>query len=166
MKSLETAFRISLVMLILNGLSFEGFTQDQVRQWSSREGNETVEASFQSYDPKTRQVSLQLPAGDLLVVHLKQLSRPDQRYVTKVAKKGLHDLSSDSNDAAEVSKAKVRVNRQKNGRKTSADTRTAFGIDWTPDIQTALKRAAGRETPEDDRPVMWLRVLGDLGGFM
>ena len=106
MKSLETAFRFTLVLLIFNALSFDGFAQDQVRQWSSRESKETVEASFQSYDPETRQVSLQLPAGDVLVVQLRQLSRADQRYVTKVAKKKLHELESTSDETAVDSEPK------------------------------------------------------------
>ena len=166
MKSLETAFRFTLVLLIFNALSFDGFAQDQVRQWSSRESKETVEASFQSYDPETRQVSLQLPAGDVLVVQLRQLSRADQRYVTKVAKKKLHELESTSDETAVDSEPKPRAKAQRNIRKTSANTRTAFGIVWTPDISSALKSAAGGETTDDDRPVMWLRVLGDLNGFM
>lgn len=41
--------------------------------------------------------------------------------------------------------------------------RTAWGIEWQPSLPQALE--AAREA-SDPRPVMHLRVLGDLTGFM
>jgi hypothetical protein len=168
MKYFATACRLSLLMLLFNALSTQGLAQDQVRQWTSRETSQTIEASFQSYDPKSRQVSLQLPDGETLSVHLRQLSRPDQRYVTKVAKKKIVEPQVANEGAADVVEpdADSRTKALENSKKKSSKTRAAFGIFWTPDLQSALKSAAGNETPDDDRPVAWLRVLGDLDGFM
>jgi hypothetical protein len=160
MKSWQTLLGLIMILLVL--FVSENSGQEPMRQWSSRYKNETVEASFQSYDRRTKRVSLRLQNGESIHVDLKQLSRSDQRYVTGVARNNL--------DNAKTNKRKVVTGKEKNQPRSqrSDSTRevTAYGIQWTPGVENALKNAAGKESAADDRPVMWLRVLGDLDGFM
>ena len=54
----------------------------------------------------------------------------------------------------------------KNKEKTpQAEVKHLYGLDWHTKLDAALKTAAG-DTTVADKPVMVLRVLGDLDGFM
>ncbi len=159
--------RPTLVTIVLNLIlaalvSTESIAQEQMRQWTSRDKSETVDATFQSYDPKTKLVVLQLQNGETLQLSLKQLSRGDQRYVTKVKRDRPEKFTPVEEERAEPTAKK----RNRSNRSKSSKVVKAFGINWTPGMEAALKNATGKESPEDDRPVMWLRVLGDLNGFM
>ena len=110
MKSLLNLVCINLVVLISIPSAISG--QEPMRQWSSRDKNESVEASFQSYDPQTKQVSLQLQNGESIHVDLKQLSRSDQRYVKSVARNNLDDAeTTQSKVVAANEKSQPRSNR-------------------------------------------------------
>jgi hypothetical protein len=136
--------------------------QQPMRQWSNRDKSQSIEARFQSYDPKSRKLTLQLSNGDPLTVDLMQLSPFDRRHVVKL-NRGQFDSTRDSEIENEDSQPNpVRLARSGN----SIKEHQAFGIRWTPGIEAALQQAAGEESVQDDRPVMWLRVLGDLSGFM
>ena len=159
MRLLLTSSGLALILASL--VTFQAQAQSEMRSWVSRDKSETVEASFQSYDPKSKQVSIQLLDGEVLEVNLRQLSRADQRYVTNVARnQPLQRVET----LDEKPRREKKTRRNKPG--SSAGTKKAFGIHWTPGIQAALENASGSESSEDDRPVMWMRVLGDLDGFM
>ena len=49
--------------------------------------------------------------------------------------------------------------------KADAEVKHLYGLDWHTKLDTALKSAAGDGTTAA-KPVMVLRVLGDLDGFM
>ncbi len=56
---------------------------------------------------------------------------------------------------------------KKPASESKAGTRHLFGIDWHLSLDTALKRASsGETTSAKEKPVLVLRVLGDLNGFM
>ena len=149
-----------IAAILLVAFQVEVFSQEQTRTWVSRIGNESVEASFQSFDPKNKIVSLQLQDGETLQVNLKQLSRADQRHVVSLFRNNAKSQQPTVIDRQDTKKQRFAT------RHTNPNDRNAFGIRWTPGIQSALQRAAGANTDQDDRPVMCLRVLGDLAGFM
>lgn len=159
MRTFIVATGITLILAF--SLPIKTFSQDQLRRWSSRNGDEAVEASFRSFDPKTKSVSLQLENGESLQVSLKHLSRADQRYISNIYRNKAQSplATADENPASVKHRSKVK-------RYQSAKAMKAFGIDWTPGIQSALQIATAGESDQDDQPVMWLRVLGDLKGFM
>lgn len=150
-----------LVLILFISFQSENFGQEPMRQWSSRDNRQSVEASFQSYDPEAKQVTLQLQNGESLVVDLNELGRSDQRYV-KSARNRLGTVD----DAQSKGVIKKEVTPARPKHRDSSKVTTAYGIHWTPGIENALSNATGSESSEDDRPVMWLRVLGDLNGFM
>ena len=73
--------------------------------------------------------------------------------------------SSNAN-RAEKRPVKMEKRTPQNRSLNSAQPKKLFGIEWTPRIENALLAAKGNESPEDDRPVMWFRVLGQLDGDM
>lgn len=164
MKSLFVTTWIYLMLAF--SMPTKAFCQDQMRHWSSRNGDETVEARFQSFNPKSKTISIQLRDGRTLQVGLKQLSRADRRYVSN-----RHRDRTDKFDnlpaAGAANENRIDDKGRKGGkyRKSSKPVR-AFGINWIPGIQSALQHAFAGESSQDDRPVMWMRVLGDLEGFM
>ncbi len=153
-----------LICLLLFSIAFECSAQDlpvanaPMRQWTSRDGKETVDASFGAYHRKTKIVSIVFEDGTSHAVALNKLSREDRKYVQKLVRDGVSQPTSHKKSGLDSATLK---NRRKN-----AGTTRLFGIQWTPDMEVAFQSAAGDESNKDDRPVMWMRVLGELDGLM
>ncbi len=130
------------------------------RTWRSADGTQAMQASFIEYDSKSKTVELETSNSNTVKVRLTNLSPADQRFVKLIARKNrkARPLSIQT-EKSENTVAKSKQRAANVGRKL-------FGINWTLDLENALVAARGRETPADDRPVMWLRVLGDLNGYM
>ena len=158
--TIRTVLWTAGITTLLVSLQLEVFSQEPSRTWVSRIGNESVEASFRSFDPKNKIVSLQLQNGETLQVKLKQLSRPDQRHVVNLYR------NNEKTPLPTVDNRSATTKRRSATRRPNSNDRNAFGIRWTPGIESALIRAAGTSSDQDDRPVMCLRVLGELDGFM
>jgi hypothetical protein len=146
------------LMLICHDLP----AQQQPRTWTSRDGQQ-VQATFSAYEPGQKLVSLILSDGSILNVRLSQFSHADRRHVLQVARKNQagSDVASaipDRNDPPQSASGRRSDSRRK--------SRQRFGINWTPGLENALAVAEGGDGDRDDRPVMWMRVLGDLEGFM
>lgn len=131
---------------------------EPTRKWTSRDGDETVEARFEFYDPKTKVVSIVLEDGHAHEVALNKLSRADRKYVQALVRDGTSQPTSSRKSGLDL---EARENHGKN-----AGTTRLFGIQWTPDMEVALQSAAGDDSNRNDRPVMWMRVLGELDGLM
>ena len=133
------------------------------RTWQSLDGSASVEATFVAYDSKTKSVELLTDTDQTIKIDLSKLSKTDQRFVKLVARKNRKTTMTPEADAAkQIRKTLPRKNR--NARKGKQGS--LFGINWTLDLDKALQVAEGSTSSSDDRPVMWLRVLGDLNGFM
>lgn len=140
------------------------FSQDKVlRQWWSHDGNESIQASLESFDKKTRLVSLMNRQGEIIEVKISLLSRADRRFVAR-SRKTEPSVFKVSDDV-EATNAKLESQREAGKRKPkeSASVENRYGIDWTVGVDEALASAASNE---QRRPVMLFRVLGDLDGFM
>lgn len=135
------------------------------RTWTSLNGDHKISAQFLDYDTRTRQVELVTEQDKTISVEIYKLSTADQRFVKRVARKRanseLPKLAADKSDGTAAENS-----NRRNKRKTAGQNKRKFGIHWTLDLDNALKVAAGGPSPGDDRPVMWLRVLGELEGFM
>ena len=136
--------------------------QRETRMWTSRDGQQ-IQATFSAYDPAKKRVSLVLMDDTSMEVDLGQLSPADKRYVLRVARKNhTREKASPRTSEEPATNRTARERKSKPGRISYQ----RYGIDWTQDIRQALRSAAGVEGERDDRPVMWMRVLGDLNGFM
>lgn len=125
------------------GLSLLGGQAEEaiVREWKSENGKFSVKASLESFEAVGSKVVLRKSDQTLVRVPLSRLSEADQAYV--------RNLNARSR-AAERAGEPVRLH----------------GIEWQPEIEDALKLAAGRSGPLDNQPVMWFRVLGQLDDGM
>jgi hypothetical protein len=132
------------------------------RTWTSRDGQQ-VQATFSAYEPGQKLVSLILADGSVLNVRLNQFSPADRRHVLHVARKNQAGQENASAIPDQKAAPRSASDRRSNSRRKA---RQRFGINWTPGLENALAVAEGADGDQDDRPVMWMRVLGDLEGFM
>lgn len=141
---------------------------DKWRTWKSKDGKDAIEASYVSYDRRSRIVSLLDRNGNQIHVNIAQLGRADRKYISTVAKPG-NSFGKSSifapSIAAETDRANVEAELPKSesaSRETGRRQRL-YGINWIPGVENALAIA---RSEKEKRPVMWFRVLGELDGFM
>ncbi|MEN8681061.1 MAG: SHD1 domain-containing protein [Akkermansiaceae bacterium] len=147
-RSLPTTSRLKAVVLggaalclIFPFSAADEISGSLVREWKSENGNYSIEASFSSFNPNTKRVTLKKQDLTIVEVPLAKLSAADQAFVKEQAPK--FSPKRDSGQAVKL-----------------------YGITWQPEVEDALTLASGKATPIDDRPVMWFRVLGKLDGGM
>jgi hypothetical protein len=144
--------------------------QESERVWTSSNGRKSVTGSLLDFEARKRTATLRLNNGETLVISAKNLSRKDQHYLRDFLKKRCEnstpaDLKQDERVAAKELKRGIGPH-QPTSEGSKARESNMYGIRWVTDIPAALRLAQGNESPTDDRPVMWFRVLGDLSGFM
>jgi len=147
------------------------FSQDKaLRQWWSHDGNESIQASLESFDKKTRLVSLKDRQGEIIEVKISLLSRADRRFVARSRKTEpsvvkVSDDIDDANEKVEPKRETVKRKEKKPANVVSqpANVVSRYGINWTEGVEKAL---ASANSKEQRRPVMLFRVLGDLDSFM
>ena len=138
--------------------------QNDYRTWTSRDGNHTLEAQFDDYDAKSKIVTLVSLDKQAIEVPWNQLSRQDQRLITSIRKSNETGSHGESTSTESPFKKSPKKKERKPGKRIGTTSR--FGLDWTPGLENALVSAAGNEGSQDDKPVMWFRVLGQLDGDM
>ncbi len=136
----------------------ESRAQESPRTWTSADRTETLHATLVEYAEDSSSVVLRTGTGQTLAIPLKKLSNVDRRYVRNYRKQRLRQSPAVSIPA------NARPTRVSGNVVNEADS--LFGIQWAPSVETALATARGKETRDDDRPVMLFRVLGDLRGLM
>jgi hypothetical protein len=133
------------------------FESQPLRTWTNGDASYSLDAKLIAYDSDTKTVTLEVRNGDAISVPINQLSRRDQRIV-KTAGRIRQKSAGD--------KPRIPVEKQGSVREHNPainKSKNLFGIQWTDS-----KRVFGGDPKLDasDRPIMWLRVLGDLDGFM
>ena len=154
-----------LMAVLATALSASPLTAEEpYRLWTSEDGNYQVMAKLTDYDKKIDLLTLTKQDGDSLLVAIDKISASDQRYLRSFQSSRSQRVLADplpQNEATPTKKTK-----QRNKKAKQPNFKTLYGIDWIPDMKTALSHATGKPTTNDDRPVMWFRVLGDLKGLM
>ena len=107
------------------------------RQWSDNTGNFSVTATLVEVDAAEQSVTLRLDSGKIVHLPIRRLSVKDREHLDVVA-----------------------------GEPDTPETVQIAGVDWFEDVRDAKQAAAGKATPDDDKPIMCFRVLGELNGFM
>lgn len=129
--------------------------ENNVRKWTSHDGSESIEASLESFDKKTKVVLLRDQNGEEIAVKISLLSRADRRFVAKASKKKPSVFTKTKREPLDKVKT---IKRSK-----ESEVVERYGINWTVGLEDALASAS---SSEQRRPVMLFRVLGDLGGYM
>ncbi len=146
---------------------------DAMRSWNSRNGK-SIEASLVSFRDDHHVATLKQSDGTVIEVPFKSLSRKDQRYIkTWLRQQRNTDSEAKANAGQDDSKAAESQSQNNTRSATSGKsiratekTKTMYGINWHKSGEPALASARGDASTQDDRPIMWFRVLGDLEGFM
>lgn len=130
------------LFLFLISTAYAGETQKAApREWSDNTGTFRVNAKLVDFDPDSRTVRLKLGTGKTVDLPMRRLSPADQNYVKS---------------RATLSAGASKIPRVQN----------IAGIDWIQTREGASLAALGRESVNDDKPIMCFRALGDLNGFM
>ncbi len=143
----------------------------ETRNWKSADGMETIQASLVDYDSKTKLVTLQAFQGAPIELKISRLSSADRRYIKNYLKANKPASLAKTTDKA-TAKASDQAGRsaisakKRNPRSRNNYSLEMYGINWVPEMETAMKLAKGSESPKDDQPIMYFRVLGDLKGLM
>ncbi|MEZ6096211.1 MAG: hypothetical protein R3C03_18630 [Pirellulaceae bacterium] len=136
------------------------------RAWSLKDGS-TVNATFVSYDKQTDTLILKNESdGSEVSLGLRDLESKDRGFARKLAnavRRGELTVG-DGNMDSSVQTANEKVT---NTVPASGKTQSLYGINWQPNMEVAQAVASGKsDSPSDDHPIMWFRVLGELDGFM
>jgi hypothetical protein len=128
-----------------------------------RDGTGPVEVQFVAWDFQTQRLMVQLADGSRRELAPTDLQDSDRRAVTKLLQRQIagRDQPADSQPEATSSGSLTPFT----GPGTTRDL-NLHGTHWLADRDAALQLARGDESPADDRPVLWFRVLGNLSGFM
>ena len=155
----QNAVALVTVLTIVNPVIADGF-----KTWKSQNQKYSVKAKFENYDTDSKQVTLIDRDENTITVQLDQLSSSDQKYVLRRYKR----LVAEKNAANPFKLTKNKPEKEQ--ARTDQDevpTIARWGIEWTPSMEASQRVALGsRRRSNDDRPIMWFRVLGNLEGYM
>lgn len=147
---------LGLALLAL--LPREAACCQELEQFRLRNEPLPLSARVLSWDFQRSTLTLELADGSTRVVPAADLHLSDRRIVERTLKRQLLD-GRNAGDARAVPAAS-------DPGRLPPDTTRIGGVPWIAGPGEALKTAAGRDGIEDDKPLVWFRVLGDLNGFL
>ncbi len=139
--------------------------QRRHRTWTDSTGTYQVQASYVDFEDG--RVLLEKPDGTEITVPFARLSSSDQNHVrhelrrSALAQRRQASTAARSADVVDVDKPVGEKGGAEPDRPLPAEPEILYGIHWHGSPADALAVGA-----EQDKPVMWFRVLGDLKGFM
>jgi hypothetical protein len=134
------------------------------RIWTDNTGQNTLAARFLSYDKENDQVVLLTSNNETKTLSLSDFSRADQRLIRKFAAQAQRaENANPKRDAIDDALTGQASSSTANGER---NPNRLNGIDWFVSAESASTAATASERPDDDRPIAWFRVLGELDGFM
>lgn len=153
------------------------FTDTNQREWTDRRGENGFTARLVSYNRKSGEVVLQRADESTLEAPLMDFSISDRRYLTrqtnkaKRAAKRVELANREAKKKLTSEKGSTELLSLNTGasstvRELTDDVRRLYDIDWYQVPENATYAARGAAGFQDDKPIMWFRVLGDLAGYM
>lgn len=106
------------------------------RTWSDNTHSYSVQASLFKVDHNTGFVQLDLGSGERIDVALRRLSRQDVEFINSLP------------------------------HAQPGETVNVAGLEWYEELGDAQVIARRRPGPDDDKPILCFRVLGEIEGFM
>ncbi|MDP1564044.1 MAG: hypothetical protein Q8M16_21895 [Pirellulaceae bacterium] len=117
-----------------------------------------LEARVVQYDFVEQNVTLVSREGQELVVSISELGTPDKRLIVKALERQLFQKPSRTPEKNPAPND-LAANRMPGGV-------VGEPLVWHAKFKLAAEQARGGEAVDDDRPIVWFRVLGDLRGLM
>ncbi len=117
-----------------------------------------LEARVQRVDLDQQEVTLVSRDGRTIVLSVLELNAVDKRLIVKSIERRLFQKPKiHPNENPPV------IDQTVLERQRKRDDRP---IEWHSSLKQATKSAQGDDADQDDRPIVWFRVLGDLRGLM
>ncbi len=124
-----------------------------------------LEARVEQYDLGEQTVTLTARDGREIVVAVGDLSAPDKRLIAKALERQLFQKPKAKPEARPETKPTDRpAALDQAGAKPRGANKGP--VAWHNNLKQATTQALGTDTVQDDRPIVWFRVLGDLRGLM
>lgn len=144
------------------------------RNWTDSSGQHSVRGILFSCENGI--VTLKKADGKFVEIDRKQLSASDQRYVANhlrraraaerdailKAKQGSTAAKKSNVDSGAATDAHRDTEKRTEVIKGLPQPKKMFGVNWYKTAQEASQVA----NANDDKPIVWFRVLGDLAGHM
>ncbi len=170
-------------------LSAQELRSYEPRRWQDSQKNYAVEARLLEYDRPNRMVILQRTDDAIIQVPIDKLRYVDKRYVLRNEVES-REVESREVESKEVESGEVEkdltdqgasaeeqqtgglleneiVDRAADLKRRDIDLVELYGVNWVRDFDDASTLAGGStKSTDDDKPIIWFRVLGDLEGFM
>ena len=151
----------SILMVTANvAAGSELMIADDSRVWQDSSKSHTINAALVSY--ASRNLTLKTSDGRTISISIDKVSKPDQVYAMRKIQTARAKLSLSQPLKAKPNRKIVRGHKAVR-RTLTASTASAeklYGVNWLP-----LDQAESVATTEN-KPILWLRVLGDMKGFM
>jgi hypothetical protein len=117
-----------------------------------------LEARVTRYDFAEQTVTLVSREGREVVVAVSELGAPDKRLILKAIERQMFQKPSRAPEAAAA--------RRNQTANLPAKPSNGAPLVWHKNLRQASAKSKGGESTEADRPIVWIRVLGDLHGLM
>lgn len=176
---------MAILVMTIPGQLLAQSSEQPTRLWKQRDGQSSFHAALIEFDEEKGLVTLrlkddtevELPATDLSNVDrgfLKRYSRKLQRQAKRsVFERSRSNVVATESELLESDKPALSTEaiatKPKTGKAGIVDRgtiRRLYGIDWHSTAKGAQTAATGKPGVEDDRPIIWFRVLGDLADGM
>ena len=141
-----------MIAIWLTASTFMAVCADEpMRIWTDDSGKFRMEAQLTSLTPVDGKIKVRRADGHETAVPIQRLSTADRRYITRVRKRP----------------ARIKPTHPETKRRGTQHNQTEhhYGIDWHRTLATVIEAESTTRTGTE-KPIMCLRVLGDLDGFM
>ncbi len=125
-----------------------------------------LEARVEQYDLGEQTVTLTARDGREIVVAVADLSAQDKRLIAKALERQLFQKPKAKQEARPEAKPADRPAPLDQAGVKQPRGANKGPVVWHNNLKQATTQALGNETVQDDRPIVWFRVLGDLRGLM
>lgn len=153
------SFLLSVAVLALGLTPFA--SADELLRLRLRDGSGPVEVRLIAWDFRNQRLTVELADGSRRELGPADLHDSDRRAVDKLLNRQLSGRDPGNPPAPPNAADPAYLT----GSDTTRDVEL-HGVHWLADRDEALRLALGKEAADDDRPVLWFRVLGNLSGFM
>ncbi len=151
-----------LVCLSLTGVLLAAVAAGQeLEKFRLKSGGDPVEARPVSWDFQNGQLTLMKADGTVMEVAAADLHASDMRLVERILKKQFLAGRKGQSITPDADPAGNSVDNRSGG-----DVGRLHGVRWFDNESDAQKVASGSDGSQDERPLVWFRVLGDMTGFM
>ncbi len=137
----------------------------ELEQFRLKTGEEPIQAKPLSWDFQAGVLKVELANGTTRDVATNELHPADIRLVERLlSKQLLAGRKGESITGSDFRKPGSVANIGTSAANGQADR--VHGVRWFDNESQARKIATGKDGSQDDKPLVWFRVLGDMTGFM